>query len=59
MQTNQLHDINWDTLDHASREPQLVSCNYYLHILLLTTLKELCVQSQLTYSLVMASVLLY
>ena len=28
--TNQLHDINWGALDHASRAPQLVSCNYYV-----------------------------
>ena len=28
-QTNQLHDINWDVLDCASRAPQLMSCNYY------------------------------
>ena len=27
-QTNQLHDI---TFDYASRAPQLMSCNYYLH----------------------------
>ena len=27
-QTNQLHDINWGALDHASRAPQLMSCNY-------------------------------
>ena len=25
--TNQLHDINWGALDHASRAPQLMSCN--------------------------------
>ena len=29
---NQLHDINWGALDHASRAPQLMSCNYYLYI---------------------------
>ena len=28
--TNQLHDINWGVLDHASRALQLMSCNYYL-----------------------------
>ena len=29
--TNQLHvhDINWGVLDHSSRAPQLMSCNYY------------------------------
>ena len=27
--TNQLHDINWGAVDHASRAPQLTSCNYY------------------------------
>ena len=27
---NQLHDINWDALDQASRTPQLISCNYHL-----------------------------
>ena len=27
-QTNQLHYINWDALDHASHAPQLTSCNY-------------------------------
>ena len=27
-QTNQLHDINWGALDHASCAPQLMSCNY-------------------------------
>ena len=30
-QTNQLHDINWGALDHASRASQLMSCNYYVH----------------------------
>ena len=29
-QTNQLYDINWGALDHASRAPQLTSCNYYV-----------------------------
>ena len=37
-QTNQLHDIdwgaqgayNWGALNHASRAPQLMSCNYYV-----------------------------
>ena len=28
--TNQLHDINWGAPDHASRAPQLMSCNYYV-----------------------------
>ena len=28
--TNQLHDINWGALDHASRASQLMSCNYYV-----------------------------
>ena len=28
--TNQLHDINWGALDHASRALQLMSCNYYV-----------------------------
>ena len=27
--TNQLHDINWDALNHAFHAPQLMSCNYY------------------------------
>ena len=27
-QINQLHDINWGEFDHASRAPQLMSCNY-------------------------------
>ena len=27
--TNQLHDINWGALYHASRAPQLMSRNYY------------------------------
>ena len=31
-QTNQLHDINWGALDRASRTPQLMSCNYYVHV---------------------------
>ena len=26
--TCQLHDINWGTLDQASRAPQVMSCNY-------------------------------
>ena len=29
-QTNQLHDIIWGTLDHASHASQIMSCNYYL-----------------------------
>ena len=29
--TNQLHNINWGALDHASHAPQLMSCNYYLY----------------------------
>ena len=28
-QTNQLHDIDWGALDHASHAPQLISCNYH------------------------------
>ena len=28
--TNQFHDINWVALNHASRAPQLLSCNYYV-----------------------------
>ena len=27
-QTNQLHDINWGVLDHASCAPQFLLCNY-------------------------------
>ena len=27
-QINHLHDINWGEFDHASRAPQLMSCNY-------------------------------
>ena len=27
-QINQLHDINWGALNHASHTPQLMSCNY-------------------------------
>ena len=23
--------INWGAIDHASRAPQLMSCNYYVH----------------------------
>ena len=30
-QRNQLYDINWGALDHASHVPQLLSCNYYAH----------------------------
>ena len=36
--TNQLHDINWGarhaSLDHASRAPQLMSRNFYVHVCL-------------------------
>ena len=28
--TNQLHVINWGTLDHAARASQLMLCNYRL-----------------------------
>ena len=28
----QLHDINWSALDHASRAPQLMSCNCYNYV---------------------------
>ena len=31
-QTNQLHDINWGALDHASGAPQIMSCNYNVHV---------------------------
>ena len=34
--TNQLHDINWGALDHASRAPQLMSCNYYVCVCVCT-----------------------
>ena len=27
------YDINWGALDHASRAPQLMSCNHYEHTL--------------------------
>ena len=30
--TNQLHDINWGVLDHASRAPRSTSCNYYVYL---------------------------
>ena len=30
--TNQLHNINWGALDHASRAPKLMSCNYYVSV---------------------------
>ena len=30
--TNQLHDINWGALDHASHAPQLISCDYYVRV---------------------------
>ena len=30
--TNQLYDINRGALDHASRAPQLVSCNYHVRV---------------------------
>ena len=29
-QTNQLYDINWGALDHASHASQLMSCIYYV-----------------------------
>ena len=29
-QTNQLHDVNWGALDHASRAPQLMPHNYHV-----------------------------
>ena len=32
-QTNQLHDINWGALDHASHAPQLMSCSHYVYTL--------------------------
>ena len=35
-QTNQLHDINWGVLDHASRAPQL-------HVMTMCMFKCLCV----------------
>ena len=27
-----IYDINWGALDHASRVPQLTSCNYYVSV---------------------------
>ena len=30
--TNQLHDISWGILDHASGAPQLMSCNHYVPV---------------------------
>ena len=30
--TSLLHDINWGPLDHASRGPQLMSCNIYMRM---------------------------
>ena len=27
-----IYDINWGALDHASRVPQLTSCNYYVFV---------------------------
>ena len=31
-QTNQLDDVNWGALVHASRAPQLMSSNFILYI---------------------------
>ena len=31
-QTNQLHNINWGALNHASGAPQIMSCNYNVHV---------------------------
>ena len=41
--TNQLHDINWGTLDHASCAPQLISCNYTMCV-------HVCVLNQIMLS---------
>ena len=30
--TKQLHDINWGSLDHASRAPQLMSCTFVITV---------------------------
>ena len=39
-QTNQLHDINWGTFNHASHVPQLMSCRYYLCTCMNTHVRE-------------------
>ena len=31
-QTNQLHHTNWGALDYAPCAPQLMSCNYDVHV---------------------------
>ena len=36
--TNQLHDINLGALDHASRAPKLMPCNYYVHTYIIINL---------------------
>ena len=39
-QTNQLHDINWGALDHASCAPQLMPCDYYVCVCACTRARE-------------------
>ena len=41
--TNQLHDINWGTLEYASHSPPLMSCNYYLFVCVCVCVCTLCV----------------
>ena len=43
-QTNQLHDINWGALDHASRVPQLMSFNYGVCV---TYVHQLCAHTHI------------
>ena len=42
--TSLLHDINWGSLDHASREPQLMSCNIHIHVGVCVCIQRTCVR---------------
>ena len=47
--TNQLHEINWGALNHASSAPQLMSCNYYLCVCVCACVRAyVCVCAHMT-----------
>ena len=43
--TNQLRDINWGALNHASCALQLMSCNYYVCVCVCVLLESIVVFS--------------
>ena len=46
-----VHDINWGVFNHASHAPQLMSCNDYVYVIILSYMQN----TQYTYVILLVS----